>query len=252
MTRNRFAPARESLAWAEMALDEFRALCVANVEGLEWHLFTEFDEERCQTVQLARLNKSFDRNVARKGTDALERIKRSCDQIAHAAVELTHPTSEAKVFFPWGKSRASSERSLRRLKLDDAIALEFSNFEPYPPSPDYDGGDPLIPILSEIANRGHTIGIGFHASLCHAEIGPAETRGGRMRIPDLKWDSEKEQVELCRWSGDVDPPSDYVLEVAFTITDKLLRRPVEAEPALRTFKAKADRLLDNVEAGFAA
>lgn len=249
-----FAPARESVSWAEDAIAEFKDLVDGFFQGDLAEVITELDAQtgekvQNEKVQKLRIRRPIPKDFRRKAMEALVSARHAFDQAAFAARNLTSGHSDASVYYPWSNSPTDMERLLKSRGFDERLWDTFASQEPYGRANTHSGGDDVIRTLAKLANDKHTVGlsIGGHISSTsfpniHGKVVQS------MQVLTPRWDSIKNEAELIRWIGDVEIQGDYKFRFEIVFKTSRLPHPVSALGGLSAFAAKAKAAIERLQA----
>lgn len=247
MVEAEFAPAKESVDWADEAIEEFHLAAGKFFNPDAAIVITEFDPDSGENVQKVRLKSPLPKTLRRKATEALVTLRHSFDQATFAARNLTGRRSNTGVNYPWSSGPTDTERLLEARGIDKRLWDVFVSHEPYPRTDTHPGGDDLIRTLATIANKKHTVGLTIGAQ-------PEGWGGGGFRgqsIHSLKimnrWDPVKNELEFLRWIGDVQFDGDQTVYFQVLFKDSRLPDRVAVRPALETFSAKAKAVIESLQ-----
>jgi hypothetical protein len=120
--------------------------------------------------------------------------------------------------------------------------------EPYPTGDAHEGGDNDARVLSQIANNKHTIGITLAAEHISGVQRPHITGSIQsLKVLMPRWDSEKNEAEFVRYTGDAKVNVHYELSLDIVLNDPRLGTPIHLIGGLRHFSAKAKRAVEALE-----
>ena len=100
-----FAPARDSVSWAQDAIREFDEIAARFFQGDVTETITETDRKTGESVKKLRLRKGLPNDLNRKATEALVNTRHAFDQATFAAQFLAATKKPTKtIYFPWAQS----------------------------------------------------------------------------------------------------------------------------------------------------
>jgi len=244
-----FAPAQDTIDWAEDAIRELNASAVAFFQGDIAAVITEQDPQTGENVQKLRLTQALPRIFRRRATEALTQAKVALDQATFAVRNLSSGPSRKSIYFPWAENPTDLERLLIAREIDQRFWETISAHEPYPRSEGHAGGDDVIRALAAIANNKHTIGLmvgGHISSTSFPSIVGREVQS--MSISAPRWDPLKNEAELLRWVGDVKVDGDYRFAFEVLLKEPRLTQPVNLVDGLGAFASKAKAVTKDLKA----
>lgn len=244
-----FAPARDSVSWAEDAITDFKGSSEVFFQGDVAEIVTEFDANSGEHVQKLRFRKSLPRELRRRATEALTNTRHAFDQATFASRNLTTGVSRKSIYFPWAANPVDLKRLLERRGIDQRLWDTFSAHEPYGRSDTHTGGDDLIRALATLANRKHTLGLAVQGHI--SSTGFPNIRGEaaqELSVLSPRWDPVKNEADLIRWIGDVEVNGNYQFRFEIVLEDTGLPKPVNAIASLSTFHAKAKAVIEDLQA----
>ncbi|WP_323006548.1 hypothetical protein [Pseudorhodobacter sp.] len=210
-----FAAARDSISWADDAINELRYAFQVFIQGDVAEIVIEFDSQTSEHVRKLRFKSPFPKVLNRKTTEALINLRHSFDQAAAAAHRVTNSRRASDPTFPWGQTPKDVEFRLKQKGFDERLRDTFMAHEPYPRADTHPGGDDIIRSLSMVANNKHTVGLGVHGYLTGVQYPTLSTGKGQLSFSMPTWDPVKNEAELVRWSGEANSDGKY--EFAFQI-----------------------------------
>ncbi|MGN6146510.1 MAG: hypothetical protein ACTHOP_23325 [Mesorhizobium sp.] len=244
-----FAPAKESVSWAEDAIADLKALVQGFFQADCAEIVTEFDPQTGYNVQKLRLRQAPPTQFARRATEALTNTRHAFDQATFAARNVTSGKSNKSIYFPWSQSQRDLDHLLKSRGIDQRLWDTFRAHEPYPRADDYIGGDDVIRALATLANNKHTVGLavsGYISSVRHPSIKGGPVKDLMILMP--KWDPVKNEAEMIRWIGEVEIYGDYEVRFEVVFKDAGLAHPVSAIDGLLTFTEKAKAVIEDLQA----
>lgn len=243
-----FAPAEDSIDWAEGAARELDDLIRAFFERDVASIIVEDDPNTGGKVQKLKFTADIPKDFRRKTTEALNNARHSFDQSVFAARNILAGRAAKSVYYPWSQSPTDLDRLLQARGVDQRLWDTIRAHEPYPTSDVYAGGDDLIRTLATIANNKHTVGLtvnGLIAQTKFPNITGHTVRNLEVLVP--QWDTRKKEAELVRWVGDVEIDGDYQFRFVICLKDSRLSQPVDAMFALRSFTQRAKTVCETIK-----
>ncbi|WP_300544495.1 hypothetical protein [Maricaulis sp.] len=247
--KREFAPAHESVEWANEAIDELHTAFKGFFQSGVTEVVTEFDAATSENVQKVRLTKPLPKAFRRKATEALTQARYAFDKATFAARNLATGRSNRSIYYPWARGPADLNRLLKARGIDQRLWDVFADHEPYPRGDSHPGGDDVIRTLAKMANDKHTVGltvIGHITSTRYPSIHGRVVQSMDVLVP--RWNPQKNEAELIRWRGDVEVNGDYEFSFDVALRDTRLPEPVNAIAALKGFSEKASLAAETLEA----
>lgn len=241
-----FAPARDSVRWAEDALADYGAVASAYFAGDVTELLTVKDPATDEAVQKIRLKVPLPHNLRRHATEALNNAKHAFDQAIFAARNLTSGPDEQNIYFPWADNPADMEGRLRRAGMDQRLWPVFAAHEPYPMSDRHPGGDDVIRALATLANRKHTVGLAIGAHVDATKVPPITIINADLSIPAPVWDPITNEMELLRFRGELLIHDSYEVNFRILFDRSSLAFPLDAMAGLHAFTSKAKAVTEDL------
>jgi hypothetical protein len=245
---NEFAPAKESVDWAEDAIAEFQEAAQGFFQSDVTEIVTEFDPQTRENVQKIRMRRPIPKEFRRRATEALVHTRHAFDQATYAARNVTSGRRKATIYFPWSRSPTDLEHLLESRGIDKRLWDIFATHEPYPRADTHSGGDDIIRTLAVMANDKHTVGLSVGGDI--TSTGYPSMRGDvveSMTILMPRWDSVKNEAELIRWVGDVKIEGQYNFRFEIVLKDARLPHSVNAVSDLIAFAAKAKSVIESLQ-----
>lgn len=249
LVEEEFAPAKESISWAEDATAELCSMIDAFFKNHVAKIVVEMDPKTGENVQKLKFLAHIPKDFRRKATEALNNARHSFDQSVFAARNLLSTRSSKGVNFPWSRDPTDLEQLLATRGVDARLWDILRSHEPYGTSDDHPGGDDLIRTLATVANNKHTVGLAANGHVTSTGFPNITFNSGmKFEILNPRWDPRKNEVELVRWQGDLEMDGDYNFEFIVCLKDARLAPPVDVVYALRVFTAKSQSVHDSIKA----
>jgi hypothetical protein len=246
--QSEFAPAQDSVSWAEDAVEELSRRAGIYFESDVASVVREFDAETGENVQKLKITQPLPKELRRRATEALNNCKHAFDQATFAARNLTSGRSNKSVYFPWSSNPTDMKRLLENRGIDQRLWDVFAAHEPYPRGDTYPGGDDVIRTLATMANDKHTVGLTINGHISRAAMPRIIGRSiQRMLIQWPRWDPVNNEAELARWIGEADVGDDYRFGFEIAFKDARLAQPVNAVDALEVFSGKAKAVVEDLQ-----
>lgn len=242
-----FAPAEESIGWAQGATDELDSLIQRFFEGDVAELVVEVDPDTGENVQKIKFKSDIPKDFRRKATEALNSARHSFDQSVFAARNILGNRSAKGVNFPWATDPNDLTHHLGSRDIDPRLWDTIRPHEPYPTSDKYLGGNDLIRTLATIANNKHTVGLTVAGHLAETRF-PEVRMNGPFQVRMPRWDTRKNEIELIRCRGDIETKGEYRINFMICLKDTRLSQPTDAIGALRLFTQKAETVCKDIKA----
>jgi len=242
-----FEPSKESVRWAQTAIQELDREAAAFFKSDVTEIITQIDAQSNEHIQKVRLKQKLPSGLARKATEALTNSRHAFDQAAFAARNIVSGRGNDSVYYPWARSPIDLSHRLKN--MDQRLWTTFQLHEPYPRSDAHVGGNDVIRALARLANDKHTVGLGVNGhirSMGHPPIVTRQTQFIGIRTP--KWDPDKNEAELMRWIGNPKIGCDYQFAFEIVLKDAGLAHPVNAVAGLIDFSAKANTVIETLQA----
>lgn len=244
-----FAPAEESIDWAEGAISELHTLIDAYFKRDVAEIVTEIDPDTGDNVQKLKFTADIPKNFRRKATEALNSARHSFDQSVFAARNILSKRSAKGVNYPWAAKPTDLDRLLRERGIDPRLWDTIRAHEPYPTSDAYAGGHDLTRTLATIANNKHTVGLSVTGLITQFRAPDIIAHAVQnLQFGNPKWDPRKNEAELVRWQGDLEVKGDYKFRFVICLKDARLSQPVDVLLALRHFTQKAKTACETIKA----
>lgn len=244
-----FAEAKESISWANEAIAEFDTAARNFFQPDAAVRITEINPDTGEKVLKVRLVKPLPRAFRRKATEALTALRHSFDQATFAARNLTSRRSTKSVYYPWSQGPTDLVRLLKERGIDQRLWDIFASHEPYARADGHAGGDDTIRALASIANKKHTVGLtvaGMSTGWAGGEIRANFVH--TMSVSSGRWDPVNNEIELVRWIGDLDVCNGQTVYFQIFLKDARLPDGTVAKSALEAFSAKANAVVESLEA----
>ena len=248
-TDEEFAPAEDSIDWAESAADELSTLITAFFKRDVASIVVEDDPNTGGKVQKLKFTADIPKDFRRKATEALNNARHSFDQSVFAARNILTGRSAKSVYYPWSQNPTDLSRLLQTRGIDQRLWDTIRTHEPYPTSDLYAGGDDLIRTLATIANNKHTVGMMVNGLIAQTKFPNITGRTvHQLKVLNPQWDARKKEAELVRWVGDVEIDGDYQFKFVICLKDSRLAKPVDAMLAVRHFTQRAKEVCESIKA----
>lgn len=244
-----FAPAEESIDWAEGAVVELDALIKDFFERDVATIVVEDDPNTGGKVQKLKFTADIPKDFRRKATEALNNTRHSFDQSVFAARNVLTGRAAKSVYYPWSQSPTDLERLLQTRGIDKRLWGTLREHQPYPTSAQYVGGDNLARTLATIANNKHTIGLTVNGRITRTKF-PKITGNAvhNLEVLSPQWNARRKEAELLRWVGDVEIDGGYQFTFVICLQDVRLSQPVDVMLALHYFTQKAKVVCESIKA----
>lgn len=224
---DRFRSSRRKIARAKKHVAEFEAevgrfLLQDNL----YEAFVDNDPQRPgKDIWKLRLTQPFPEVLDEIVGDAVNNLRAALDHACHAAAVASGLTKPLHTYFPFGKTQAEFENTMRGNCKDVPLDVH-ALIRRYGP---YRGGNDVLWSLNFISVRDkHTWLIKVGTRIANSFSG---TGGGRVIFPvDPSWDHEKNEVEFAEFTSGI--AADYKFElapfVAFSEIEFVEGEPVSA------------------------
>lgn len=244
-----FAPAEESISWAESATSELDVLIRAFFKGDVAEIVVEFDPDTGENVQKLKFKAKIPKDFRRKATEAINNARHSFDQSIFAARNVLGQRAAKSVYYPWAQNPTDLDGLLKARAIDPRLWDTIRAHEPYPTSDTYPGGDDLIRMLATIANNKHTVGLSVNGLIAETKF-PSIVGGfvESLSVLSPRWDARKREAELVRWKGNVQIDGEYQFAFVICLEDTPLSKPVDVMLALRSFTQRAKTVCETIKA----
>jgi hypothetical protein len=243
----------ETIAWAREAINELQTIFQGFCNNNNFREFREIDDDAGEEVLKIKLISAFPREMRRKCTEAMERIRHSFDQSLYAACWAIGHRPKESIYFPWAQNPLDLERRLwdgkpKPSKIPIELWPILRRFEPYSRGNGYPGGNDIIRELAKIANRKHTINLSVTANVSSTTYDNIHIISATsFSIPSPRWDPVKNEVELMRLAGKIDPDYKYSVQFYVALNESPPLNLVPAIGVLNAFADKAQTVLDGLE-----
>ncbi|KCZ58625.1 MULTISPECIES: hypothetical protein [Hyphomonas] len=244
-----FAPAEESIEWANRAIAELGDQISKFFSGGVAEVVTHTNADTSQNVQKLKLTTDIPKDFRRKATEALNNARHSFDQSVFAARNILATKSNKGINYPWARDPDDLDQLLDRRKIDSRLWDTIKSHEPYRTSDKYSGGNDLIRLLATIANNKHTVGLTVDAVIARTRY-PTITGGPIQKLEVLRpvWNARTKEAELIRWIGEAKIEGEYEFNLLMCLKDSRLPQPVSAVDALSDFTKHATDVCESIKA----
>ncbi|MEM8970919.1 MAG: hypothetical protein AAGD43_02490 [Pseudomonadota bacterium] len=245
-----FEQARETLSWAQEALDELDEICCRFFQPGNSKRITQFDIKKREYVDKEAFTSPFPRaQAARKATEAIQSVKNTFDQATHACVTAIDQTlSEETIYFPWTDTPTGLDKRLngKSCKIPSMLWETFRNLQPYGKGRGYSGGDDVTRRLAKMANTKHTVGIAIRPRIADMSYRVSAAAAACLQ-PVPTWNSQRNEVEVMRYPPGPTPQYEYSIyfDVVFDRTTPLKEKRVLE--SVRRFATKAEEAITSLE-----
>lgn len=242
-----FRPAKDSVSWAEDAINEFRELIRGLLTPEISEPVREIDPQTGETVDKLRLKSGqMPLPWRRKATEALTNTKHAFDQVTFAARNLTSGFRKKSIYFPWSNHPTDLKRLLEERGINQRLWNVFEAHHPYPSGDTYAGGDNVIRTLAQMANDKHTVGLSIRPTFSFVAVPMTGGAYAKMCNPP-RWDPVKNETEIVRWVGTTISEGEYRLQYEVIFEDARFSEPVNAFDSLSAFAGKAKTVIEDLE-----
>jgi hypothetical protein len=213
---------------------------------------TEVDSQTGENVQKVKFLKSIPTEFRRKVTESLLNTRHAFDQALFAACNVVSGRDSKERYYPWAQDPTDLEHLLRskHRKIDERLWNTVRSHEPYRRANTHTGGNDLIRSLATLANQKHTIGLGIGGNITMTSFpNIAASPATNLRVLAPVWNSKKNEAELLRWiGGKIRTDGNYQINFEVILSGAALSGPVNAIGALVDFRAKAQSVIESLQA----
>jgi len=215
----------------------------------------EVDPQSGYTIEKIKMVSPLPDLIEERFTDAINNSRNAFDQIIFAACEaIGKPIKDGH--YPWSRNVGDLDNWKLRNKKSGAenIPKEFwqaiRGQEPYPRNSSNTMGDTLIRTMATFANRKHTVGVEVGCKVVGAVLGSFRGQAGNFSIPSLAWDPVRNEMEIARWTGQMQSSGEhqFAFYITFDATAPEEIRKIAASDAIGKFIDKAQVALDDLKA----
>lgn len=249
----------EVLNWAREGIEELKSSCRAFLDAQNYKEVRQLDADSGEEIlKVVRVGKKMPVSIPRKATETLSNTRNTFDQALFAACCAIGKRPRESIGFPWAQTPDDLEHRLGAKNTKPGkipkIPPEFwpvlRTFEPYPRSKSYSGGNNLIRLLAQIANRKHTIKLGFSSAISRLdlEIDVEVLTVGQSyeSLSRAVWDMVKDEIVIARYAPGSKTDTKYSLQMYVALNEAPPLQGMPIIEGLSVFAAKAQSVIEGL------
>jgi hypothetical protein len=208
----------------------------------------EIDSDTGEQVIKYKVVAPVPEEIEKFAFSCMSHVKNAFDQGTFNAALALGVELSGSTYFPWSTGPADMVGRLRRAKVPEELWDIFRNQQPYKRFDSYVGGDDVVRGFATLANKKHTTGLSVLGDVVHLSyptihgLGPDHPESDRQELSVTvggKWDAEKQEIDIVRYTGKVHVYPDHKISLNIFVSDPAFASPVRVVDGLSTFLESA-------------